>query len=72
MDYKGFNDYSVEVYRNEQKLAIFSAVTNIWFLCLWLNIRYPKWTSIKVFHRQSGTFIDEYLRDSTIPSKPRI
>jgi hypothetical protein len=72
MEFKGYNDYSVEVYRAGQCLGTFQSVTNINLLALWLCIHfiYWKWTSIRVFHRDSKTFIGEYARNSSIPSKP--
>lgn len=70
-EFRGYNDYMVEVYSDDDKIATFLYVSNTWFLCLWLNIRYPKWTSIKVFHRLSEIFIGEYARDGDIPAKPR-
>lgn len=72
MEFKGYNDYKVEVYKAESLLGTFEAVTNLRYLVLWLSMyfRYWAWTSIRVYHRDSNTFIGEYPRNGSIPSKP--
>jgi len=74
LDYNGYNDYRVEVYKGDKLLGTYQYVTNIGLLTLWLNIHflYWRWTSIKVFHRLSDTFIGEYKRGSDIPGKPQV
>ncbi len=74
LEYKGFNDYRVEVYKDDSILGTFGYISNLWFLSLWLNIHflYQKWTSIKVYHRLSDTFIQQYGREGAIPAKPKI
>ena len=74
LEYKGYNDYRVEVYKGLELLGTFGYVSNIWFITLWLNIHpvYLKWTSIKVYHRLSDTFMGQYGREGAIPAKPRI
>ena len=72
MEFKGYNDYKVEVYKDNHLLGTFNAVTNLWFLALWLRVHflYWRWTSIRVFHRDTNTPIGEYFRNGSIPSKP--
>lgn len=74
LEYRGFYDYRVEVYEDQECLGTFQYVTNIWFLAVWLCIYfvYSKWTSIKVYHRLTGTFIGEYSREGDIPAKPQL
>ena len=74
LEYKGFNDYRVEVYKDDSILGTFGYISNLWFLSLWLNIHflYHNWTSIKVYHRLSDTFIQQYSREGAIPAKPKI
>jgi hypothetical protein len=72
MEYRGFYDYSVQVFNGDRLLTTFGWVTNVWFICLWLNIRYPRWTHIRVYHRLTETFIGEYSRNGSIPSKPKL
>ena len=73
MDYKGFYDYRVEVYHKAKYLGTFGYVTNLRFLTLWLNIHflYWKWTSIRVYHRISNTYIGEFKRGDALPPKPQ-
>jgi hypothetical protein len=74
MEYRGFYDYVVEVYKGDELLGTFQYVTNIWFLRFWLNIHflYWKWTSIKVYQRLTNNFIGEYKRGQDIPAKPQL
>ncbi|MCD6013543.1 MAG: hypothetical protein K0Q79_3405 [Flavipsychrobacter sp.] len=74
LEYKGYNDYLVEVYRGNELLGTFMYVTNVWYIALWLNIHplYRKWISIKVYHRLSNTLIGQYSRDGAIPAKPKL
>lgn len=53
--------------------GIFSTVTNLYWLTIWLNIhpRYHRWDSIRVYHQLSDTFIGTYSRGEDIPPKPR-
>jgi hypothetical protein len=72
MEYHGFYDYSVEVFNDSGQIATFGWVTNVWFIALWLNVRYSTWTHIRVYHRITQTFIGEYSREGDIPAKPRL
>jgi len=74
MEFQGYNDYAVEVYKDAEYLGTFRYVSNIWFLTLWLNIHfiYWKWTSIRVYHRLTNTLIGEYSREGDIPAKPQL
>ena len=72
MNFQGFNDYRVEVYKGDKMLGAFGYVTNVHLLTYWLNIHflYWRWTSIKVYHRIEGELIGEYQRGSEVPAKP--
>ncbi len=72
MNFQGYNDYKVEVYKGDKLLGIYQYVTNVHLLTFWLNIHflYWQWTSVKVYHRMSGEFIDEYQRGTDVPGKP--
>lgn len=74
LPYKGFNDYFVEVYKGARLAGVLKAVTNLAFARLWLNLqfRYRGWTSIRVYHRDSGTFIGAYSKEGIFPAKPMI
>lgn len=74
LDYKGYNDYKVEVYRGEKLLGTFGYVSNLIFLSFWLKIHflYFRWDSIRVYHRLTNTFIGAYSRGGDIPAKPKI
>lgn len=74
LEYKGFKDYSVIVFKEEVFVGKFSNVTNIWLLTLWLRIHpaYWGWTSIRVSHKLSNKVIRDYARKEHIPGKPKM
>jgi hypothetical protein len=74
LEYKGYKDYSVLVFKEEVFMGRFYSVTNIWVLSLWLRIHpgYWGWSSIRVSHKQRNKVIGDYSRKGPIPAKPRI
>jgi hypothetical protein len=73
LEFRGFNDYTVEVYKGGTLFGRYYAVTDLKRLTLWFKINpvYWKWTSIRVYHRFTNTFIGQYSRGGEIPAKPK-
>lgn len=74
LQYNGFNDYAVEVYKDKTLIGVLDAVTNLSYVRLWLNIQasYRSWTSIRVFHRETHTLIGTYSKAGIFPAKPMV
>jgi hypothetical protein len=67
-----FYKYRVQVYEDDNCIGTFGYVPNVWFISVWLKINpiYGKWTSIRVYDRNTDDFIGQYSRGEDIPAKP--
>ena len=70
-EFQNKNDYSISAFSADGFLCKHAYVGNCFKYTIFLNEKFPEWTSINVYARRSGRFIGQFKKGNYIPQKPR-